>query len=156
MNVSLLSDSCTTGWMNWGHGELWLTPDHLVRIGRRGLTLRSAALGGAMGGAMVAGGILAPKAVEAADRKFGENRLKPGASMDVDADQWERQIAAHPQRTLMLPLKHIANVDLRLGLSTSRLNVAMTDGKRHKLLWMFNEHAAPLLAGKFGPQLGQP
>jgi hypothetical protein len=38
---SLLSVRCTTGWLDWIHGELWLLPDGLLRVcesaGRRGL-----------------------------------------------------------------------------------------------------------------------
>jgi len=32
----LLSNHCTTGWFDWTPGELWLTPDALVRV-RRGV-----------------------------------------------------------------------------------------------------------------------
>jgi hypothetical protein len=34
--AQLLSETCTTGWLDWIHGELWLLPDTLVRI-RSGL-----------------------------------------------------------------------------------------------------------------------
>jgi hypothetical protein len=134
-----------------GHGELWLTPEHLVRIGRRGLTVRAAATGGAA----AAGGVLGLTAFEAADKFFGGRRPVPGAAVDVDEELWEREVASHPRRTLILDLEQIAKVDLRDGISTSRLNVEMADGERHKLLWMVNKHAAPMLAGAFGPQLGR-
>ncbi|AWZ16800.1 hypothetical protein [Streptomyces sp. ICC1] len=31
-HAHLLAASCTTGWLDWFHGELWLLPDSLVRI----------------------------------------------------------------------------------------------------------------------------
>src|SRR5262245_63584784 len=38
---SLLSVRCTTGWLDWMHGDLWLMPAGLLRVcddtGRRGL-----------------------------------------------------------------------------------------------------------------------
>jgi hypothetical protein len=30
--LSLLSARCTTGWLDWMHGELWLLPDGLLRV----------------------------------------------------------------------------------------------------------------------------
>ena len=151
MRIFLLSDSCTTGWLDWGHGELWLTPEHLVRIGRRGLTLRAAA-GGAAG---AGGGVLGFMAFKAADKILGGSRPVPGAAVDVDEEMWERKVASHPRRTLTLGREQIAKLELRDGISTSRLSVEMADGGRHKLLWMVNKHAAPILAGAFGPQLGR-
>jgi hypothetical protein len=35
MRIRLLSDSCAKGWASWGHGELWLTEEALVRVGKR-------------------------------------------------------------------------------------------------------------------------
>ena len=139
---------------DWGHGELWLTPDHLVRIGRRGLTLRAAARGGAGGGAMVATGVLGLMAVAAADKVFDGRRPVPGAAVDVDEELWERGVS-NPRRTLFLGLEQIVRLELRDGISTSRLNVEMADGGRHKLLWMANKQAAPMLAGAFGPRFGR-
>jgi hypothetical protein len=33
-SARLISRSCTTGWLDWGHGELWLTETALVRVRR--------------------------------------------------------------------------------------------------------------------------
>src|SRR5258708_28253874 len=30
--VSLIAASCTTGWADWEHGNLWLAPDGLARV----------------------------------------------------------------------------------------------------------------------------
>jgi hypothetical protein len=51
--------------------------------------------------------------------------------------------------------EQIVKLDFRDGISTSRLNIEMADGGRHKLLWNLNEHAAPILAAAFGPLLGR-
>ncbi|WP_104180261.1 hypothetical protein [Arthrobacter sp. B0490] len=153
MRVSLLADSCTTGWLHWGHGELWLTPEHLVRIGRRELTLRAAAKGGALGGAAVAAGVLGLRAVSAAEKALDEGRLRPGDSVEVENDLWAREVGRHPQRTLVLSRELMTEADLKTGIITSRLNLEMVDGRRHKLLWSVNEHAASLLTEAFGPRL---
>ncbi|MDQ0635112.1 hypothetical protein QFZ40_003021 [Arthrobacter pascens] len=89
MRVFLLSDSCTTGWLHWGHGELWLTPTHLVRIGRRELTMRAAGWGGTRRGAAVA-------AVNELAGSIAAVRPVPGAAIEVDAEHWERELAAEP------------------------------------------------------------
>lgn len=104
---------------------------------------------------MVAAGVLGLMAVEAANNVFGGRRPVPGAAVDVDEELWEREVASNPRRTLFLGLEQIAKVDFRDGISTSRLNVEMADGERHKLLWMANKQAAPMLAGAFGPRLGR-
>src|SRR2546423_4260585 len=37
----LVSASCTTGWLDWIHGELWLLPDGLLRLRTSLRTTRS-------------------------------------------------------------------------------------------------------------------
>lgn len=140
MRVFLLSDSCTTGWLHWGHGELWLTPTHLVRIGRRELTLRAAGWGGTRAGAAVAGSIAAGRPV-------------PGAAIEVDAAQWEQEVAAEPKRTLALHVEEIATAQFRQGITASRLSVGTADGTKHKLLWLPNAYSRPVLAKALGSRL---
>ncbi|AUZ87290.1 hypothetical protein CVO76_06300 [Arthrobacter agilis] len=152
MRITLLADSCTTGWLNWGHGELWLTPHHVVRIGRRELTLRSAAKGGAMGGAVAAAGGLGLLAVQAADKKFASGRPAPGAVVEVEKDTWEGELDGQP-KALILGRDDIDSLDYRHGISSSRLHIRMTDGREHKLLWLPNPHAGNLLAHAFGPRM---
>lgn len=148
VKISLLADSCTTGWLNWGHGELWLTPSQLVRIGRREFTLRSAARGGAMGGAAVAAGGLGLLAARTAGRKFASARPKPGATREVEKRTWEGEPNA-----LILDRNQVTALSYRQGVSSARLLVRMTDGREHKLLWSPNSHAENLLAQAFGPRL---
>ncbi|MEG9247930.1 hypothetical protein V6S67_07520 [Arthrobacter sp. Soc17.1.1.1] len=152
VRIALLADSCTTGWLNWGHGELWLTPDHVVRIGRRELTLRSAAKGGAIGGAAAAAGGLGLLAVQAAGKKFASTRPAPGAVVEVEKETWAGELD-HQPKALILGRDDIDTLDYRPGISSSRLRIRMTDGSEHKLLWLPNPHAEDLLAQAFGPRL---
>ena len=153
MRVFLLSDSCTTGWLHWGHGELWLTPSHLVRIGRRELTLRAAGWGGTRGGASAAAGALGTNAADALAGSTAAVRPVPGSALEVDPEQWEQEVAAEPKRTLMLNLEEIAAAQFRQGLTASRLGVATANGTKHKLLWLPNAHSSPALAEALGSRL---
>jgi hypothetical protein len=135
----LISDSCTTGWLHWGHGELWLTTSHLVRIGRPELTRRAAGWGGTRG-----------------DNLFGSTSIErpfPGAAIDVSPEQWDQEIKAEPSRTLMLALEEVAKFQFRQGFTASRLGVGMADGVKHKLLWLPNAHSKTMLAEALGARL---
>ena len=141
-----MSDSCTTGWLHWGHGELWLTPTHLVRIGRRELTMRAAGWGGTRRGAAVA-------AVNELAGSIAAVRPVPGAAIEVDAEHWERELAAEPSRTLVLNLEEVATAQFRQGITASRLGVGTADGAKHKLLWLPNAYSKPVLAEALGSRL---
>jgi hypothetical protein len=136
MRVFLLTDSCTTGWLHWGHGELWLTPSHLVRIGRPELSRRAAGWGGTRGGAA-----------------FGAGAAVPGAAIEVTPEQWEQGVTAQPSRTLELNLEQIATLKFRQGITASRLGIGMADGVKHKLLWLPNAHSKSVLAETLGSRL---
>lgn len=153
MRVFLLSDSCTTGWLHWGHGELWLTPSHLVRIGRRELTRRAAGWGGTRGGAAVAAGALGKSTVHLPAGSIAATRPVPGAAIEVNPEQWEQEVAGEPSRTLVLNLEEIATAQFRQGITASRLGVGMTDGTKHKLLWLPNAYSRPVLAEALGSSL---
>jgi hypothetical protein len=135
MRVQLLSDSCTTGWLHWGHGELWLTSDSIVRIGKRRLTLASAgrgAMAGFHGGAL--GG-------------FTRELARAGSvssAREVERSDWLAYVADH-RNVITIDLADVTSARLRAGLSTSRLAVGMRDGRRIKLLWMRNQFALEAL-----------
>lgn len=123
-----------------------------IKIGRRELTLKAAAKGGARGGAVVAAGGLRLRAVEAAGKRFAGARPEPGAVLGIDEmGTWERELA-HQPKALILSRDHIATPFHRSGVSSTRSSVAMTDGSEHKLLWLPNAHAENLLTQVFGPQ----
>lgn len=133
-----------------GHGELWLTPSQLVRIGRRELTLRAAGWGGARSGAAVAAGALGTSAVAGS---IAATRPVPGAAIEVNPEQWEQDVAAEPSRTLVLNLEEIDTARFRQGITASRLGVGTTDGTKRKLLWLPNAYSRPLLAEALGSSL---
>jgi len=129
MRARLLSDSCTKGWASWGHGELWLTDNEVVRIGKPSLTARAAfagaaaAMGGALGGAL------------SSASRTGQ-RMRPSATegIEVTPEQWSAYLAEQKD-VLVLPTSEIMSVTVKTGLSTSALAVKLRDGSLAKLLW---------------------
>ena len=138
MKITLLSDSCTTGWAHWGHGELWLTSDSIVRIGKRSLTIASARrgiTGGAVGG-------LAHEVLR--------GRTFAGHPVDVDRAEWERYVGGF-RNTLVIDLGDVVRASLRVGLMSSRLSIVTRSGRRVKLLWMRNPTAVAELRSALPP-----
>ena len=139
MQVVLLSDKCTTGWANLGHGELWLTPNCLVRVGLAALTAKAALSGfGAVG--VLAGNALVKRKVD-------------GRPLEIDAAEWNSYLAGHDDKTVSIPLRAIVNARFRSGLSTSRLQIALADRSHHKLLWTRNRIAGSLLRDALNDRL---
>ncbi|MFF4299614.1 hypothetical protein ACFY0N_38925 [Streptomyces vinaceus] len=122
----MLAASCTTGWLDWVHGELWLLPDSLVRV-RGGLV------------------------------DTVVNSIAPGVS-----EQAATSMTAYDPVAILgvhhtnevLPFGGIAHARLHPGLTTAGVDVTMTDGTRHKLLWLSSEPARRVLADRLPPALG--
>jgi hypothetical protein len=111
MRIRLLSDSCAQGWAGWGHGELWLTEDALVRIGKRAPAshaVRALARAGAGAGA--------------------------GAERDVQRDSWAHYLATHEDVQVMA-FEQIVGAKLTAGVATSSLAVRLRYGPKIRLLW---------------------
>jgi hypothetical protein len=104
----LLTSSCTTGWLDWIHGELWLLPNGLLR---RPLGLA----------ATIAHGMARTISDEPEERDFDGVEL--------------RRLRGSP-KNLWIEASDIGSVDLRQGFITSRLLVHLRDGRRRKLLWL--------------------
>ena len=130
--AQLVSRSCTTGWADWVHGELWLLPHLLVR---RRLGLAATFANG------VGPTVPSPAPVVEA------------WSLDLGA------IAAAHRTNVVLALPEVATAVLHSGLATDRLALTMRDGSRHKLLWLHSDPAHHLLAGPLrwalGPRFAQ-
>lgn len=135
MRLQLLSDSCTTGWAHWGHGELWLTPESIVRIPKRGLTLAAAGRGAAAGLGAGAAGALA--------REIGR-ASRACVDLDIERSDWDAYLASYPAH-LQVDMADLVGAHLRAGLTTSRLRLVRLNAPRVKLLWMRNETAVPAL-----------
>ncbi|MFC4068852.1 hypothetical protein [Actinoplanes subglobosus] len=125
--AQLISRSCTTGWADWIHGELWLLPRHLVR---RRLSLRAT---------------LANK----------NERTVPMVLLEVPASSLSQQdiVSAHPTNKV-LPLDEVVEARLHRGILSDRLALTMRDGSRHKLLWLRIDPAHEILGSALGHSLG--
>jgi hypothetical protein len=108
MRIRLLSDSCARGWANWGHGELWLTEEALVCIGKP-----------------------APQSPAAAALTTA---LSPKEEIDVRWDSWAYYLATHKD-VLVLAYEQIAGAKLKAGVATTSLAVKLRHGTKVRLLW---------------------
>ncbi|MCZ7423594.1 MULTISPECIES: hypothetical protein [unclassified Micromonospora] len=123
----LISRSCTTGWADWIHGELWLLPRHLVR---RRLTLRET-------------------------RANKDGRTVPVPLPEVPASSLAlRDITSAHRTNKVIPLDEVAEARLHRGILTDRLALKMDDGSRHKLLWLKVDPAHEILGPALGHLLG--
>jgi hypothetical protein len=111
----LLTASCTTGWRDWVHGELWLFPDGLLRV-RSGLLQTIAHLN---------------------ERTVSD---EPEAQL-FDPDELERLRRTH-HTNLWIPANEIAAADIRSGALSCRLSLTLVGGRRIKLLWLRADPAA--------------
>ncbi|MGW1776435.1 hypothetical protein [Streptomyces sp. NPDC002104] len=125
-HAQLLATSCTTGWLDWLHGELWLLPGSLVRI---------------------RGGFL-DSLVHSISPRVPEHRATTVIGYDPAA------VLTGHRTNKVIPFDGIAHARLHRGLTTSGLAVTMTDGTRHKLLWLSSEPARRILTDRLLPVLG--
>ncbi|NEA61745.1 hypothetical protein [Streptomyces sp. SID12488] len=126
VQARLLTSTCTTGWLDWIHGELWLLPEGLLRI-RSGLLTTLVNSGGS-----------------------GLTTRDPYRLIAHDA---ETVLAAHPTNKV-ISFAGMGAARLHGGVTTSGLEVVMTDGTHHKLLWPSWDPARRLLRERLLPLLG--
>lgn len=127
VRARLLTGTCTTGWLDWIHGELWLLPEGLLRI-------RS--------------GFMATVA-----NSYGAGSRTARDPYRLIAYDPKTVLAAHPTNKL-IPFAGMATARLHGGVTTSGLEVVMTDGTRHKLLWASWDPVRRLLRERLLPLLG--
>jgi hypothetical protein len=123
VRVRLLTESCTKGWLSWGLGELWLTDDAMVRVGRSELTLRATGIGPLSG------------ALAAATRPVAWMTPSPSTAADIAPDVWTAYLRERTDDIMVVPLAQIASARLKGGLFTSALAMRLLDGTTRKLLW---------------------
>ncbi|NEC89766.1 hypothetical protein [Streptomyces sp. SID12501] len=128
VQARLLTSTCTTGWLDWIHGELWLLPEGLLRI-RSGFMTTVA---------------------NSYSSGSGPTARDPYRLIAHDP---ATVLAAHPTNKL-IPFAEMATARLHGGVTTSGLEVVMTDGTRHKLLWASWDPARRLLRERLLPLLG--
>jgi hypothetical protein len=111
----LLTASCTTGWLDWIHGELWLLPDGLLRV-------RSSL------GATIAHANQRTVPNDPSEREFGAGEIE--------------ELEHEHQTNLWIPAHEIVAASIRTGLLSSRLSLRLAGGRRAKLLWLRVDPAA--------------
>ncbi|BCJ39498.1 hypothetical protein GCM10010168_62540 [Actinoplanes ianthinogenes] len=124
-----VSRSCTSGWGDWIHGELWLTPDALVR---RRLDLSETMANGT-------GPTVRPPL--------------PVAGADWFAYHREAILAEH-RTNRYFAFDAIATARLRHGILNDALRITLRDGTRHRLLWLTSDPAHAILFGALPGLLG--
>jgi hypothetical protein len=111
---TLVAWSCTTGWADWVHGELWLLPDGLLRVRT------------SFGETMAHG--VRPLPVSQRGTK------------QISDEDLEAAVCAH-RTNHWIRAGEIASASFRRGLTTTRLAVELAGGDRRKLLWLRREPA---------------
>ncbi len=107
----LVSRSTTTGWLDWEHGELWLSSTGLLHR-RRGWTETVASVG----------------LVQDIRSRSGDVTIQQRFTSAA-----VKNVIEH--RGLWIPADSIHTARLRAGIMTGRLNLGVGDGQSVKLLW---------------------
>ena len=129
---TLIAASCTTGWFDWIHGELWLCPGGLLR---RSLGLWVTVRHGDMRGAKPTVGT--------------QNR--PTRSFTPDE---VRRIVESDRRNRGIRWEDISHATLKGGLVDHSLHLELKDGSRRKFLWLRMDGGLDLLRAALARALG--
>ena len=129
---TLIAASCTTGWFDWIHGELWLCPDGMLR---RSLGLRTTISHVDMGGAN--------QTVDPENRP-----TRAFSSEEV------RQIAGAGKRNHWIAWEDVSHATLKGGLVDHSLHLELRDGSRVKFLWLRMDGGGDLLKEALSKSLG--
>lgn len=113
LRATLVSRSCTTGWLDWLHGELWMTELGLFRV-RRGLMTT---LGHAFGPTVATGDDLLTSVV------LVDDDYAVLSEQDDSLGYLDR-------------FEMVEHASFRRGIITSRLRIRFHDGTSRKFLWM--------------------
>jgi hypothetical protein len=133
--MQLVSRSCTSGWSDWVWGDLWFTPDALVRVAR-GMDETS-------------------RATRRRKQRGGGSTVEAEPHADAPASETElRDRFARADRNRWVAFNEITQARLRRGIMNSRLTVVMRDGSGVKLLWLKHDPAYDVLRAVLGERLG--
>lgn len=133
--ATLISASCTTGWGDLKHGELWLTDGGFLRatLGWTETLRRQRAR-------EEVGDPLGPTVSGLVTRTFAPEELAEVVSGDA--------------RNLWIPRERLVGARLHRGVLNTRLRLDLDRGERQKLLWLnadpAHESAAQALAEWLG------
>jgi hypothetical protein len=124
----LISETCTTGWFDWAHGELWLCTNGLLR--------RSVGLW------------------TTTRRYFNNGRPRaPSHNLTVTTEERNRITAADP-RNRWVGWADIGKVTLKAGIIDHSLHFELIDGRRVKFLWIGQDGDFELLEKALGAAVG--
>ncbi|WP_203911548.1 hypothetical protein [Rhizocola hellebori] len=123
-----LSKSCTTGWLDWVHGELWLTHTGLIR---RRLSWN-----------------------ESASHGFGPTVGTPPPESALSSFDPAALLAEHPTNKVIY-FDAVVAARLKQGITTDALRLGMSDGSRHRLLWLRRDPAYEVLSNVLPATLGE-
>jgi hypothetical protein len=122
-----LSRSCTTGWLDWVHGELWLLPTGLVRI----------------------------RLSMAETKQHGLGPTVPPELPQTDPGRFDfAQVRAGHPTNKAIHFDAIARANLARGIGSHGLRLVLRDGAKHKLLWLARDPAYAVLAATLPDLLG--
>ena len=128
---ALISASCTTGWLDWVWGELWLAPDGLLRRSRGW------------------------KVTMAQSRRGIRASLEPTVPADpLVTRPYEPRAIEHlrqqGERIVWVARQEIIHARLRRCILQDALRLGLVDGSRLKLLWLSRDPAADVLDAVLG------
>jgi hypothetical protein len=126
--ATLIATSCTTGWLDWVHGELWFCPDGLLR---RSLGLLETIKHG----------------VVASNRPTFDLDNRPTHAFT--SDEIEQALASGPtNRWITWP--EIERATLKIGIIDHSLHLELSNGDRAKFLWLRTHGGFDLLERELG------
>ena len=125
---TLATASCTTGWTDWIHGELWVCPDGILR---RSLGLRATMAHGS-------GPTVDP--VARLRQRFSPRDLAQATTC---------------RRNHWVTWEAIARADFRHGFMTDSLHLVLRDGRRLKFMWLAVDQAHLVLGPALQEAIGE-
>jgi hypothetical protein len=129
---TLIAASCTTGWFDWIHGELWLCPGGLLR---RSVGLWATVRHGDMRGA----------------KRTVDTQNRPTRSFAPDE---VRRIVESDRRNRWIKWEDISHATLKGGLVDHSLHLELKDGSRRKFLWLRMDGGSDMLRAALSRALG--
>src|SRR5438477_2435094 len=133
---TLASASCTTGWTDWVHGELWLCPGGLLR--------RSLGLWQTM-----------RHALRSVVRGRTLSTVDPSMRATGRFDLAEIAAIARVKRNRWVPWQSILSAETKRGSITDALYLKLTDGRQLMFLWLRVDQGTALVVEVLERNLGQ-
>ncbi len=128
----LISHTCTTGWTDWVHGDLWLCAEGILRVSLGwGTTIR-----------------------HGLDRKYSFEVPETGRPTADFTPEESARLAGLDKRNHWITWDRIASARARGTLASNVVELVLTDGSTVKLSWMKVDRGRDLLETAFAAHLG--